>query len=51
MIELDPAVSDNQRLSDAVTHRYTAAGRYDVTLTARSGAAQAEATCSFLAAE
>lgn len=51
LIELDPAVSDNQRLSNAISHRYSAAGRYDVTLTARSGAAQAEATCSFLAAD
>ena len=50
VIELDPSVSDNQRLADAVRHQYAeGGGRYEVTLTSRIGEAQASAACIFVA--
>jgi hypothetical protein len=51
VIQLDPDVADNQRLSDMIRHRYETPGRYEVTLLSRSGRSEARAQCTFMAAE
>jgi hypothetical protein len=50
VIQLDPDVADNQRLSDMIRHRYETPGRYEVTLLSRSGGSEARAQCTFVAA-
>ena len=51
VIDLDASQQDNQQLTDAIAHQYEAQGEYMVTLTARRGRAEAEATCIFTAAD